>query len=179
MSARTKDPVARILRKLYGMICWQAQKGYSSFLTFDFGTPRIEVREPLKKIRTKFPRVRRLLSRRQAWVIGEWYLWIYLCAWTLSIKGKVLARSRSRQETIERAVRELQGQALTRTTVNRHTGATTFFFDFGGRLEIRRKKAMDELWALWTPGGRVLAIRGDGSYSYPPSGGGERFLPRP
>lgn len=181
MSVRTKDPVARILRRLYGKPCWLAQKGYSSFLTFDLGTPYIEIREPLKKktIRSRSPRVRRALSRRDAWVRGEWYLWVYVCTWTLTLKGKVLARSRSRNETIERAVRELRGQALTRAAIDRRTGATTFVFDFGGRLEVRRIRALDELWSLWTPGGRVLAIRGDGAYSYQPSYGSERFLPRP
>ena len=178
MSVRRQDPVAGILRKLYGKPCWQAQKGYSSFLTFDFGTPHIEIREPLKKIRAKSPRVRRVMSRRDAWVRGDWYLWIYICTWTLSVKGKVLARSRSQQETIERAVRELQGQALTRANVDRHTGATTFVFDFGGRLEIRQRDAMDELWTLWTPGGRILAIRGDGAYSYRRSDAADCFLPR-
>jgi hypothetical protein len=178
MSVRAKDPVDRILRRLYGKPCWQAQKGYSSVLTFDFGTPRIEIREPLKKIRAKSPRVRQVLSRRDALVRGEWYLFIYVCTWTLSLGRKVLARSRSRQERIEWAARELRGQALTRATIDRHTGATTFFFDFGGKLELRRMKAGDELWTLWTPGRRVLSIRGDGAYSYQPSDGADRFLPR-
>jgi hypothetical protein len=55
MNVRSKDPVVRILRRLFGKPCWQAQKGYASFLTFDFGTPRLEIREPLKKIRAKSP----------------------------------------------------------------------------------------------------------------------------
>lgn len=162
------DPVQQVLKRLYGKPCWNAKQGYSSFLTFEFGKPRLFIREPRRVDHVKSPRVRKALSRRQVWVHGEWHLWIYGCHWTIFQEGARLATSSSSSSRIERAARELQGQALVNVSIAPKNGDSRFEFDTGGVLETRAYSRSSVQWLLYDPTKRVLQIRGNGKYGYDP-----------
>jgi len=159
-----KDQVQKILGKLYGHPCWDARKGYGSFLTFEFGKPLVTIDEPVRSWNGK-PRVRPAATKRGAWVHGEWHLWIYCCRWTIHQDGKRLATSSSGASKMGDAARQLQGQALIGVSVDPKSGDSRFEFDYGGRLETRRWDRTDVQWILHSPTHRVLEIRGDGKYS--------------
>ena len=59
-----------VLRELSAAPCWDAQRGYGSFLTFDFGARRT------------------IAGRRGPFETGEIHLWIYLAAWNLKVDGR-------------------------------------------------------------------------------------------
>jgi hypothetical protein len=160
-----QDRIQKILRKLYGKPCWDARKGHSSFLTFEFGKPQVYVHEPFKPWNGKSP-PRPAASRRAAWIHGEWHLWIYMCKWTILQDGVRRADSASTTRRIERAVITLQGQALRKVSVDRVRGRSRFEFDYGGVVETKRSERMNIQWILHDPKKGVLEIRGDGKHSY-------------
>jgi 16S rRNA U516 pseudouridylate synthase RsuA-like enzyme len=66
------------------------------------------------------------------------------------------------------AMQRLSGQKLINVHINTLTGATSFDFDLGGNLKVRRfeSDSNEELWLLYKPKGYVLTVRGDGHYSH-------------
>jgi hypothetical protein len=154
-----------VFTPIYGKPCWQAQQGYGSFLTFEFGEPHLCILEPRQPRKPVSARVEKLLGRRLVTVRGDWHLWIYLCDWRILSRGQVLADNNSKRRVIRRATSELNGQALVRLTVNESL-VSIFEFDLGGRLEaVPNTKAYektDDLWLLFEPSGHVFTLRADG-----------------
>jgi hypothetical protein len=164
-AARADDPIEATFRPLYGKPCWNAEKGYSSFLTFEFGQPHLEVLERVMERPVRFSaRVKRTLRSRYAHVHGDWHLWIYCCAWSIRLDGWRAAHSESTDHRIERAVAALNGQALTRVSVNPDDSSTVFEFDLGGTLATRPYDAASEQWKLYEPAGTVFLLGTRGRY---------------
>ena len=159
---------------LFGKPCWRVQRGYGSFLTFEFGEPHLEIHEP-RAVGAKYsPRVRKGLARRRVFVHGDWHLWIYCCDWIVTVRGECVGESSTR-ERMDRAAAALDGQAINRVTLDTGTGHWSFDFDLGGRLETRpcaETGSGDEQWRLYEPSGCVLTVRGNGSFSHAPGDGG-------
>src|SRR5262249_30018245 len=67
---------------------------------------------------------------------------------------------------MQMALARLDGQRLLQVTINPRTAATSFTFDLGGLLSVRRFGASTpgELWTLYTPMNTILAVRGDGHF---------------
>ena len=130
-STETLPPLSELCKGLFGQPCWNVRQGHGSFLTLEFGQPRLEVREPLEAPGAS-PRVRQLLARRQVTVGGGWHLWIYCCGWRLSQNGEDLAWWSSVEEKVEVGCRELDGQALREIVLSPDRGAARFRFDLGG-----------------------------------------------
>jgi hypothetical protein len=59
-----------VLRALSAAPCWAAERGYGSFLTFDFGARTTRV------------------GRLRTYEVGEVHLWIYMAAWNLKVDGR-------------------------------------------------------------------------------------------
>jgi hypothetical protein len=159
---------------LHGRPCWGVQRGHGSFLTFEFGQPRLHLREPMPPNPSRSPAIERLLARRGAFVHGEWHLWIYCCGWLVTQGGERVGESSSHRR-MDRAARELNGQALVAVSADLKRGRWRFDFDLGGSLETipysRRSRYYDPLieqWHLYQPDGHVLTVRADGSYRQGP-----------
>jgi hypothetical protein len=168
MSFDPADPVGSVFADIMGKPAWQVKKGYGSFVTLEFGEPRLEFREPYAS-RAKSERVRQLAARRLVTVRGDWHLWIYCCEWEISQAGQRLAHSESKDARIERAAGALDGQILTAVTVDPETAATRLEFDLGGVLETRRwtpRRKRYEQWILHAPEDRYLSQRDDARYSW-------------
>ena len=82
--------IERSFAPLIGMPCWGVSRGYGSFLTLEFGAPKLIVREPREPTRKVSPRVQREFARRLVSVHGRWHLWIYCCEWYLRDSGKLV-----------------------------------------------------------------------------------------
>lgn len=164
---RPVSPVARMLWQFRGKPCWRVQEGHGSCLTLEFGQPILTTMKPRPVTPEMSPRVRRHLSRPQAFVHGEWHLWVWDCDWTIHQNRKRLASNGSRSSsTIVRAGKELQGQSIVDVVIDATRGRTRFEFDYGGRLETRRRNRGGEQWLLFDPREHVLTVRADGRYSH-------------
>ena len=161
----------RAFRTFYGRPCWGVKNGVGSAITFEFGEPHLEIREPTQAPRRSSRRVRELLASRSVHVRGQWHLWIWMCSWEILQKGKRFGSSRSRKANMDRVVYSLNGQKLTRFSMERHGDECRFEFDLGGVLVTHaysksRQDRDSDHWTLFLPSGRVLILRNDGMFSY-------------
>jgi hypothetical protein len=157
--------IDEIFKPIYSKYCWNARKGYGSFLTFDFGEPHLDVLER--------DRVRNGLKEhiRRVNVYGDWYLWIYLCDWIITSQNQIIATESSKAKDIHRAMRRLNGQILNQVDFQPDC-SITFIFELGDKLEIKPNQEAygveSEQCHLYEPSGNVLTIRADGKYFYGP-----------
>ena len=164
---RSIDPIFEdVFQKVYGLPGWRVSPGWGSFLTFEFGTPHLEIREPITPKGNISEKVRRDLARRAVRINGEWHLWINCCNWKVFAKRKLIGESTSRR-SYQTAADFLDGQKLTRVSIHPQDVRSVFEFDLGGRLETRPYDAGSEQWMFFDRSRRkVLTLRADGRYSY-------------
>ena len=135
-------------------------------ITMEFGQPELRIREPIESDRPTTRRARRLLAQRRVCVLGAWHLWIQYCTWrVLDQSGNVEGHSDSSKRVLDRVAAFLDGQKLVSVALARPGNRTTFTFDLGGQLETRPSDRSEQ-WTLFTPGRKVLVLRGDKRYSY-------------
>jgi hypothetical protein len=162
----------QFVRPMIGLPAWGAKQGHGSFLTFEFGEPKLEVHERQSKEKG---------LRRSAYVRGQWHLWIYCCHWRAVQDGEQLAWSEDGVEAIRRAAATLDGQKLLAVDVDPDKGRSTFTFDLGGLLETwpDGDDPTDEQWMILTDK-ESFAYRADGFYQHGPSNSSSdstRWLP--
>ena len=140
---------------------WGVKQGYGSFLTFEFGEPKLEIKEGISP---------KDGMRRSAYVHGQWHLWIYCCHWRVLQHGTQIAWSEDANEVIGRATTSLNGQKLLGVSVDCDAGSSTFTFDLGGLLETwpYGDDPTDEQWIILTDA-EAFAYRADGTYLCGPS----------
>lgn len=155
----------KIFRRLYGKPCWGVKPGYGSFLTFEFGEPHLEIREPIAVAKNVPADLREDMERRRVYVHGEWHLWIYCCDWQVFCGPKCIGDSSS-SANIRRAAEFLDGQALTSFSISLPNVNCTFEFDLGGTLSTRSYDKDSEQWMLYEPLHTVLTVRADGRYKH-------------
>jgi hypothetical protein len=153
----------KILGPVYGQPAWNVRGGHGSFLTFEMGRPRLEIRPALKPVPGR--RLPETLLRRGVTARGRWHLWIYGCDWRVHDGVRAIGNSGSRK-AIEKAARFLDGQALTRVAPLRRDGSCRFEFDYGGILETRRYDRESEQWRLYFPDRYVLTMGWDSLFAW-------------
>jgi hypothetical protein len=152
-----------IIEKIKNIPCWSVEQGYGSFLTFEFGQPHLEVREPLLENAKKH------LRYRAVKVHGEWHLWIYCCSWEIYLNSRLIAHSESPRRKIRNALKYINGQKIIKVEIDCETADTVFYFDLGGVLRTEHyNDDIYEQWMLYEPQGNVLSVRNDGMYCYQP-----------
>jgi len=154
----------RVFSRIYGKPCWQVSAGHGSFLTFEFGRPHLEVREPVAATKSATTKVRARLGRRSVVVHGDWHLWIYCCEWEVFSRGKRVGDSSTRAK-IRRAIDCLDGQKLTQFSISRKVECA-FRFDLGAVLRTHPYDKKSEQWMLYEPSHRVLVLRADGHFKH-------------
>lgn len=151
------EPLAAFVSPMLGLPAWGVTQGHGSFLTFDFGAPKLEVAERHSAEKG---------LRRTAFVHGEWHLWIYCCHWRAFQDGAPLAWSEDSDKVIGRAAAMLNGQKLLSIAVDPALGGSTFSFDLGGSLTTwpYGDDPTTEQWTILT-GSEAFAYRADGKYA--------------
>ena len=168
-------PVEDAVAPLVGVPSWLVRNGNGSFVTLEFGQPKVVIGEP-RMSRLSIDGAPPGAMRRSARVQGQWHLWIYCCFWSLSLDTTQIAHNESDDVTIERALHLLNGQAITAVTISPVDGSTKFSFDLGCVMtttpapEHVYSSTTVEQWMLYQPSGEVLTIRSDGMYSLEPGG---------
>jgi hypothetical protein len=158
MSAQ--DVLHAAFEPIRGLPGWSVRLGHGSFVTFEFGEPRVEVHE----VRTGplFVAGERIdVPKRQAYVHGEWHLWIYICEWSLSWRDRQIAHSESTDVEINRALGVLNGQSVTGVKAGTVDGCSTFAFDLDCVLTTRPFDDSEQ-WMFFQPSGDVLTLQADG-----------------
>jgi hypothetical protein len=137
-----------VVSGVVGEICWRAERGHGSFLTFDFGG------------RLPGPRRDR----------GEWHLWVYFGDWKLRDEAVVLATHDDDYALIDRAVARFAGKRLQDVAVSSDLLASTFSFETGLQLVVGANS--DEVspdadwWLLFTSDEHVLVVGPGPSWRY-------------
>lgn len=161
--------IAQLVEPVLGRPSWLVKRGYGTFITMEFGDPVLDVSEP-RPTTFEVPGVPVGTMRRRTNLHGDWHLWIYCCAWTLTLGAAKLADSGTSADGITKALRVLDGQALTDVAVDVGDGSTLFSFDLGCDLRTRPAPAGTytrepiELWKLSYPKGWVC-VRTDGTFA--------------
>ena len=161
----TNQLPTKIFRGVLKKPCWNVKVGHGSFLTLEFGSPHLEISEPIGRVKGSPKKVRELLARRQVFVHGQWHLWLMYCDWVVQKKDKRLGDSRTKTSA-RRAADFLNGQKLIRFSIAPDSVETVFKFDLGATLKTFSYDTRGEQWLLFDPSRKVLVLRADGRYSY-------------
>lgn len=111
-----QNPIQSVFADFIGRPAWQVQRGYGSFLTFEFGAPRLIVREP-RTATSESEKVRAGAARRLITARGDWHLWIYCCDWEVRSGGSLIGTSSDDDEAMARAAKILDGQKLSQVAI--------------------------------------------------------------
>jgi hypothetical protein len=141
---------------------WHVRRGIGSFVTLEFGEPRLEIYD-VRDRRLPVAGERRVVPQREAYVRGGWTLWVQYCDWTLTWHEHLLAHSESPDVEIDRALAILNGQKLVSAATT--DGSASLAFDLGCVLATRPYSDADagqEQWQLFQPSGAVLTLHAGG-----------------
>jgi hypothetical protein len=125
-----------VLRELGDAPCWQAKRGYGTFITFEFGA--------------RVPRP----TRRGMIEGGELHLWIYFAEWNLKVDGRRVSW-RSAPEKIDRTLARFIGRTI--TGFSEHPACIRFSGD--AHITLHPMPSINnaaELFLLYLPGERVM-----------------------
>ena len=154
MSVNIEEQVRSSLKKLSNLCCWNVQNTHSSWLSLNFGHPRLEIRDPstpeqLKSVKSE--KLRAVKSLRRVTLVGEYWLWIDCCNWQITYEQRSIAHSESSPEIIREALKTLDGQILKRIEILAKPARTTFIFDLGCEVVIESYKDIEErgLWHFY------------------------------
>ncbi len=158
-SNKMSSVLETFVRPLIGAIAWDVKQGHGSFLTFNFGEPKLIVRE-------RFSRTVR--TGRTVTVRGDSHIWIECCHWRILDDNNQIAFSEDSCETIAKATAVLNGQRLVAIDVS--NGKTWFYFDVEGLLETwpYEDDPRREQWTIFH-GEECFSYRTDGLAHLGPS----------
>ncbi len=97
MDNQGDGPLESAFSPIYGSPCWNVKPGHGSFLTLEFGQPRIEFHEPRAVNYSRSLRLKQHHARRRVIIHGEWYLWIYCCYWNFFSTGRLSETATTRR----------------------------------------------------------------------------------
>lgn len=159
-----KTEIEYYFLKISNKPCWNVQKGIGSFLTFEFGEPKIEFTEPKIWKHLKYPFNQS--QRRRVFFKGTEKLWIYCVDWKIYMNGVEVAYNESDDTQINNGTKLLNGQILNEVEIDCQNGMTKFLFDLGGELVTcnQTHQDRDEAWMLFADE-RVLTMNNIGQFN--------------
>jgi hypothetical protein len=142
------EDIRQKIAPLIGLQSWGGTLGYGSFITIEFGKT--------------LP-----LSHEKEKLHGEWYLWIYCCAWFLEKNGGFLAGCEDERSDLATIIPQINGGILLSVEIIPPAFETKFRFDNGFILHTFPIYSTESKhWLLYTPDGNVLVIGPGSSWSY-------------
>ena len=158
------DVLADAFAQIAGLPSWEVRRGHGSFVTLEFGAPRVEISD-VRALPLPIAREQLQVPGRSAYVRGEWHLWIYCCEWSLSWRDREIGNSESPDVPMNRALGVLNGQSLIDVVAGTADGRSSFAFDLDCVLATRPPPdaARDLVqWMFFRPSGDVLNLYADG-----------------
>ena len=142
-----------ITKPIIGMVPTRVKLGHGSFLTFDFGKDRFE------EIETR--------RGKMTLCFGEWYLWIYMCAWRIELNGLPLINSNDQREAIEEGLYHFKDKPLVKFEIINSSFDAVLQFDTSLEVLLFSSTAQkDEVWKFFTPDGKVFCAGPATSWKY-------------
>lgn len=143
--------------KILGTPAWGAKRGAGSFLTLEFGSPRLRVRNPILDSEIE------QLRRRRITICGTWHLWIQSDKWEILENQTVIVNSFATDGSIEIAIAKIDGRILDNVyfdEVNKET-----LFEFEDSFHIKTYSVIESnspQWSLYRPDENVDECTHDG-----------------
>jgi hypothetical protein len=131
-------------RDLLGQLAWSARKGHGSLLTFEFGHPRITIREPVAASAGASERVRKNLARRRVFISGDWHLWTQNAHWEIETRYENVNSDTFDASSLQETLNELDEQRLLSVAGGSDDGSCVLAFDLGASLALRRNANVDD-----------------------------------
>ena len=155
----------KLAKDLLAKPCWRVRWDKQLNLDLSFGRPRVHIREPYHSA-ARAPRVRALAARRLATLRAEYWLWIYVAQWKITLADGRSATQSSPSRAKDAVCASLEGEKISKVEIDPITGRTQFAFDLGSTLDVRRINAEEhaDMWTLYKPRGLTLSVRADGRY---------------
>ena len=133
------------IEPILGLRAWGASLGIGSFITFEFGPPRVP--EWLRPS-------------------GDYQVWIYWSAWRLETEQSVVVACEDPREIRHREISRIDTRVLTDVGISFPGLDTVFEFGPDLRLRVFPNTSCEEFgWGLRMPGGH-LAVGPGSSWSY-------------
>lgn len=146
--------IPHILNKLIGQKVSVIEQTHGSFITIDFGT------------------LTERKGKRRTYLVGQYHLWVYMCAWRIDKDDKPLVASSDSREKISDTIKIITGTTLTNYVLNSSLDAQ-FSFDNNINLTLFNTSTQDEeqwMLYLWEQDVRYVLVIGPGnSWYYEPS----------
>ena len=156
------NPTRRYFDRIARQPCWHATAEYGTWLSLNFGQPKLVIREGNPSSKSE------LMRRRKVTVQGDGLLWVEMGAWELREGRRRLFHSEQSRSFLRRAAARLDGQILVRLEVQTSPLRSTFSFDHGSVLSVwahETNEDDDPLWHIY--GGRgCLSLLAGGKVEY-------------
>ncbi len=141
---------SEILNKLIGQRVSAINLGHGSFLTIDLGN------------------LFEKQGKRHTYLVGQYHLWVYMCAWRIDKDNKPLVASSDSRDKIRDAIAIIAGATLTNYVLNSSLDAQ-FSFNNNVTLTLFNISTQDEeQWMLyvWENDIRNVLVIGPGNSWY-------------
>jgi hypothetical protein len=120
-----------------GQFAWLVKRGHGSFLTMEFGSPHLIVREPITVSPNSLPQVSKRLAMRRVYVTGDFHFWMIEADWRLCVADDTVTSDDVDRARVDRCLDELDGQRLLSVTRADAPHACVLQFDQGGIPESK------------------------------------------
>lgn len=144
--------VSDLFQPLIGLVAWQVKRGVGTFFTMEFGSPRLEVREPKNQFTGPVSEsVKRIFQRRKISVLGEWHFWLQYCDWEIRTESSFVASDEEDNAKLDTVLGEVDGQILMAVNEESTNSTCTFTFDLGAKLTMTPSTEFEgeDMWTLY------------------------------
>lgn len=148
-----------VFSKVAGLKTRNVKQGHGSFITMEFGKDV----EFIRKIKGK------LIKN----VRGEWYFFVYMCAWRIDEKNNPIAGCEDSREIIERALKKIENKKLINVQILNNAYDLKLKFENSINFllfSIYTKEEDAEHWMLYAPENKVLSAGPGITLTYENSG---------
>lgn len=139
-----QDYFYRLVKPIYGQICWQARLGYGQELCLEIGK-KIPYHSPILNGEFK----------------GEWQLGTRASDWAIYRKPDSFVKSSHEETLIKQIITKINGQKIVEIKIAEYTSSFCYLFELGRySLIIPEQKNNDDLplWELFLPDRQVLEV---------------------
>lgn len=145
--------VEKLFGEIIGLKPSRVKTGHGSFLTLDFGQLIPSEVKTRSVIKTTY--------------FGEWYLWVYMCAWRIDRNNHPVVGSDDPKEMIEKCVNDLEWGKLSKANVLNSTFDAKFEFDNDVILYLFSNKISEHLqWVFYDRDGKVFVAGPGDKWAY-------------
>lgn len=135
-----------LVKPLQGHAAHNIKLGHGSFLTINFGKNRI----------IEVPTNKGIVQR----VRGEWYLWVYMCAWRFDKNDAPYLGSddEGSREEFQTKLSEIDGKKLIHFDILNSSFDTKLEFEEKLVINLFSISTQNEQWKLFNPDKKVLVV---------------------